>query len=89
MGLSFDEAKEVQNQFIEEYADKNPYEEYINGVGISKVYLKKDERNYTGSLDDLCLIVNLLKELPTHLTLPKTYQGMHVFYQVIGEIRAL
>jgi hypothetical protein len=32
MGLSFDEAQKVQEQFVEEYAHKNPYEEYINGV---------------------------------------------------------
>jgi hypothetical protein len=51
--------------------------------------VKKGERDYTGSLDDLCLSVNLLKELPTNITLQKTYQGMHVFYQVVGEIRAL
>ncbi len=89
MGLSFDEAKKVKKEFIEEYANKNPYEEYINGVGISKVGVKKDERDDIGSLDDLCLSVYLLKELPTNLTPPKTYQGMHVFYKVVGEIKAL
>lgn len=81
----------IKKEFVQEYFLNEPYNEYVNGCGISK--LRMNQRNLVlragESLEDFCLSVTLRKEPPEDLEFPSEYKGVRVFYKVVGEIRLL
>lgn len=92
MGLTMDEIKPVQKQFVQEYMMTSPYDQYVNGCGVSSLSTKQDHEGIEinlregESLDDLCLSVFLKKSPPKDLELPAEYEGVKVFYEVVGEV---
>ena len=80
------EVKQIKKQFEQEYFLAQPYSEYVNMCGITKVGIK-DKTAPVDTRDDLCIVVGLRKPLPKNLSLPSEYRGVKVFVQVIGEIR--
>lgn len=95
MELSFDEAKKVKKEFVEEYLLREPFKEYLNSVGISNIRLMTKHTNRAmalkenETLDDLCLSATFRKTPPQDVQFPEIYQGVRVFYKVVGVIRAL
>lgn len=85
MGKSFDEAA-VTEPKLAGILLKEPYLEYIATIGVSKIgphrgntALKSDE-----SLSDWCICVGLNQQPPKELKLIHEYEGVRVFYKVIG-----
>ena len=95
MGLSIDQLKPIKKEFQQKYFFSDPYTQYVNGCGISNLRvrqeIKKDQLELRDgeSLDDLCLSVMFKTEPPKDLEFPSEYRGVRVFYEVVGEIRAL
>lgn len=93
MGLSMDEVRKIKKEYVQEYFFKEPYSNYINSCGISKLAIKNRNNNIKledgEELSDLCIGVGFEKEPPKDLDFPDKYKGVRVFYEVIGEIRAL
>lgn len=93
MGLSKDELEPIQEDLIQKYMLGDP--DNFSGCGISNLRVRKEikkdkfELRAGESLDDLCLSVMFRKEPPKDLELPSEYRGVRVFYEVIGEVRAL
>ena len=90
MAMPFDKVQDIKDDYIKQYMDTAPYDQYINGCGISKLKVKQNLENITlkkgESLDDLCLSVLCGKQPPQNLNLPSEYQGVRVFYEVVGDI---
>lgn len=87
MGMPLGKVQDIQNDYIKQYMSTAPYNQYINGCGISKLKSKPDITLKKGeSLDDLCLSVLCGKQPPQNLNLPLEYQGVKVFYDVVGNI---
>lgn len=95
MGLKRNKLITIKKKFEEKYFLKEPYSNYVNGCGISKLRiaqmiigeeltLKKGE-----TLEDLCLSVTLEEQPPSDLELPKEYKGVRIFYEVVGKIKLL
>lgn len=95
-------AEEAKRKFIQEYARKPPYSEYINGVGYTSRAMAewlKEGRNKSFEQVVLnlkrakknpnapCLKVNLRSALPKDIKIPKKYHGFIVYAEVVGEIR--
>ena len=95
MGLSMDRVKQVKKEFQQKYFFGEPYGQYVNGCGISNLGIRQDVKKDAldlragESLDDLCLSVTFSTTPPKSLEFPSEYGGVRVFYDVIGEIRAL
>lgn len=81
--LDFNDVLEIQNNFIKEYM-ADPYDGYINMVGVSTVGIMENNDDNT-----VCLSVGFREQPPTHVKFPSEYQGIKIFYKMIGEIRPL
>ncbi len=81
------EAERIQKQFMGEYCQTPPWNEYINGVGISKIGIQ-DSNATENEKGGLCLYVMLRKPLPAGMNLPSKYQDIKV-YSRVREMRAL
>ena len=94
MGLKPDEIKKVKEDFKQDYFFKAPFNNYINGIGITTLCIQKEilhknlDLNTGESLDDLCLSIYLKEEPPKDLNLPSEYKGVRVFYTKMGLITA-
>ena len=91
MSITKEQLRPIKKEFQEIYMHTEPYKKYTNGCGISKIKVKQNDLDLKEgeSLDDLCLSVFLREEPPKSLDLPSEYKGVRVFYEVVGEIRAL
>lgn len=95
MALSMDELKLIKEDFEQKYFFSEPYNEYVNSCGISKLQVIREigRKNISlrkgESLEDLCLSVTFRKDPPKDLEFPSEYRGVRVLYEVVGEIRAL
>ena len=95
MGLSIDQLKPIKEEFQQTYFFSEPFNQYVNGFGISSLRVKQDIKKYKlklgdgESLDDLCLSVMFRTEPPKDLEFPSEYKGVRVFYEVVGEIGPL
>jgi len=84
-----DEIISIKKEFQKEYFLKEPYLQYVNGCGISRLGKVKQEdfKLKDGeTLDDLCILVTLSKKAPKEVYLPSEYKGIRVFYEVVGPI---
>lgn len=94
MGLEHKVVQKLKEDFKQEYASKEPYNNYINGIGITILRVQKEtvrkqfKLKKGETLDDLCLSVYLKEELPKDLDLPSEYKGVRVFYTKMGPITA-
>ena len=83
-----EDVSKIKESFSARYAGTSPFNEYIIGVGVSKlrIALEDDQRETlpAQSLDDLCLMVMLHKEPQIALGLPESYEGVRVIYRVTG-----
>ncbi|MFH1769613.1 MAG: hypothetical protein ABH833_03010 [Parcubacteria group bacterium] len=86
--ITIEEAEIIQNKFVVEYMSKEPWSEYINGVGLSKVGLL-DPHAPDDQSNDYAIGVLLEKQVPSFISLPLDYYGLNVYYDVVGKIRAL
>ena len=92
MAITEDEFMEIKEAFTEEYWNRPPYSLYINGIAMSKIECAQDcgetevELGDEECLDDLCIVVMMRREPAPDITLPESYQGVRVFYTVVGEI---
>ncbi len=86
----YEEARELKEAFIQDFW-RDPWAEYINGTGISRV--KRHDSTAVGNLEDFCLSVSLRKAFPDDLSLPVEYSAnnktIRVYSTVVGEIKAL
>lgn len=86
----FEEARELKTAFIQDFW-RDPWAEYINGTGISKV--KRHDSTAVDNLEDFCLSVTLRKAFPDDLHLPSEYSAnnktIRVYSKVVGENNAL
>jgi len=95
MGLTIDDVKRVKKEFQKEYWGNPTTAVYINSVGISSVSLMSGRQKEPvdlsegESVDDLCLCVGFERDPPAEMKFPDMYKGVRVFYETIGEIRAL
>ncbi|MFH1638612.1 MAG: hypothetical protein ABIB71_09360 [Candidatus Woesearchaeota archaeon] len=91
MALSIDQIRAVKEDFKNDFFFKDPYNKYMNLVGISTLKMagmdKKDLKKGE-SLDDYCITVGLRTDLPKGLSVPDVYQSSRVFYDIRGEITA-
>ncbi len=93
MGLSDIQVKQIKEDFEKKYFFSDPYKVYVNGCGISNLEVMQHTRQekidlkHGESLEDLCLRVMLRKIPPKDLEFPTEYNGVRVFYQVVGKIR--
>ncbi len=92
MGLERKIVQQIKKEFYQEYVSKSPFNNYVNGSGLStlkvqKEVLKKQLNLKSGeSLDDWCLTAYLREQPPENINLPSEYKGVRVFYTVIGKI---
>ncbi len=74
MGIGFSDAERIIGAFFKEYAQKAPFDQYVNGAGI-------EEENSVEIIR-----VYLREPLPPELNLPETYENIPVRSVVVGEI---
>ena len=93
MKLTKKEIMPIKAAFQRTYFCETGYREYLCDCGVSNLRFRRNIRGEhlelgTGeSLEDLCLVVNLNEQPPTKENLPdlpKEYQGIRVFYDVVG-----
>lgn len=94
MGLSIKQLRPIKEEFEQKYLFSEPYSQYANGCGISKLKVRRIiKENFElrdgESLEDLCLSVMFEREPPKDLEFPSEYKGVRVFYDVVGEIKLL
>ncbi|MBU1180198.1 hypothetical protein KJ885_04600 [Patescibacteria group bacterium] len=83
MRVSVAMARIAKKKFISKYYDP----EYINGVGISLVGIRDTSASHDDGRD-YCLVVLLRKKLPLNTVIPSLLDGVRIFFNVVGEIRA-
>lgn len=92
MSPTLEEIISIKEEYIKDYFEKEPYKQYINGVGISNLRLRVGKEGITlkegETLDDYCLNVYLIKSLPEDITLPSEYKSVRVFYKIVKDIKA-
>jgi len=92
MGLTLEEIANIKEDYVKDYFEKEPYKQYLNGVGISNLRLRvgneKIDLKEGETLDDYCLNVYLTKKLPNDITLPLEYKSVRVFYKIVKNIKA-
>ena len=86
MAVTEEQARRVKEFCVNEFFAKPPFEDYVNGVGISKVGMTKPNAS---DKDDFCVHVMLRKKLPRNLSIPIEKDGVQIYTEVVGEIRAL
>lgn len=95
MGKTESQLKKIKKGFKKDYFFVEPFNKYINGCGISNISVQKGKLGIEldlkkgETLEDLCLYVTLKKKALGSLGLPAEYKGVRVFYEVMGEIKAL
>src|SRR5712664_1931209 len=63
-------AEGIQKRFIRQYVEKELYQCYVKGCGLSTVGLKESEAAPTEK-ENLCIVVLLARPLPRKLKLPQ------------------
>ena len=86
--MNFQQVSAIKEQFAQAYMFSEPWSDYVNMVGISKVGLLDDTAE-DEEKEDACIGVGLLKPLPPDLVLPTEYQGVKVYLMATGVIRPL
>lgn len=69
-----EKSRKAVKEFSNDYAFKEPYNEYINLVGVTK------------EGDEWAILVGLKKPFPDDIKLPETHKGFRVIVKVMGEI---
>ena len=83
-----EQAQRVKKFCVDEYYGKPPYSDYVGGIGISRVG-RENMKAASGEKGDYCVVVRLQKRLPRRLPLLKEKDGVKIFVEYIGVIRAL
>ena len=86
MLVSREWVKRVVKFCINEYFAKPPYDKYVIGCGVTKVGIKEPN---APDKDDFCVYVMLRKRLPRNLSILTEKDGVRIYTEVVGEIRAL
>jgi len=86
--LSLNSVKRIQQSFVDTYMRPKPWNEYVNGVGISTVGIQ-DAGAPPNEKQNFCLGVTLIKPLPSGMRLPELFAGVRVYIHVVGIIHAL
>ncbi len=81
-------AEGIQKRFIRKYVEKELYQPYVKGCGLSTVRLK-DPKAASTEKENLCIVVLLARPLPRKLKLPHRFEGLRVLTEAVGAIRAL
>lgn len=81
-----EQAKQVAEWCVDEYMAKSPYNQYTNGVGITKVKFR--DPNATDGEDE-CITILLVKDLPEDLHIVREKDGIKIYTEVVVEIVAL
>jgi len=89
-----EQLRPIKQEFEQNYFLQEPFSDYVNMVCISDLRMiqKRGERfdlKAGETLDDLCIDVGFRVQPPTELEFPAEYQGVTVFYVVIGEFKPL
>lgn len=97
MDLKMKKVMKIQRKFVKKYLFKEPYCNYLNGVGISTLRIILDYRSKSflsvklkeeETLDDLCFWASLKKDPPEDIEFPEYYKGVRIYYEKSGEIEA-
>lgn len=85
--------RSVQNDFIRDYMNTEPYKKYVRVVAISDVgvqeWLNSGMRGNQRNSGEPCLFVQL-NPLPQGVEIPERYNGIRIYTQVIeGEIELM
>ncbi len=91
MGKSTEYIQGIKPQFKKRYFAP-PHDDNFVGYGVSNLRVMRDRHakrfkvRTDESLDDLCLFV-MLREAPNDRSeLPSKYEGVRVFYDIVGAI---
>ncbi|MAE49902.1 hypothetical protein CMI48_03675 [Candidatus Pacearchaeota archaeon] len=88
MVLTLDKVRPIKKKFQKEH-----WRDYFVGSGISNLAVQRRRHEFPlaegETLEDHCISVSLREEPPESEELISSYEGVRIFYRVVGPVRAL